>query len=137
MMRELEQARLAYAKVQGRKNLPQDQRDKYVNAARQLGPLVRKARLVQALEFLHSREEGEKAFLADLAQSVGQTDLQGLIKKALEADLLGYMALTRQVLEVTTWYRRYAEATLKDKKTKSSSQNQDPLQPEIAQGGTS
>lgn len=87
---------------------------KYGAMAHKLPILIYTAGLLQALEFVCSRGERiQKRLIEHLAATIGQQDTAALMKAVREADLSGYMRLTRQVLAALLWYKRFAQSILK------------------------
>jgi CRISPR-associated protein Cmr5 len=79
--------------------------------------LLMQSGLVQALAFVRSRGEPGKAFSADLARVAcglaGDDPGLDLMRTAQDAeDLAVYLALTRDVLDASTWLRRFAQSEL-------------------------
>jgi CRISPR-associated protein Cmr5 len=64
-----------------------------------------------------SRESGRKKafrqFLSDLGTATGHTSLDQFTQKVRTAELSEYQFLTREVMALSNWYKRYAEAILK------------------------
>jgi CRISPR-associated protein Cmr5 len=95
---------------------------KYGAMAHKLPVLIYTAGLLQALEFVCSRGEPiQKRLIEHLALTIGQSDAPALMKAVREADLSGYMRLTRQVLAALLWYKRFAQSILKVTPTEDAS----------------
>lgn len=82
-------------------------------------PVLLQRGLVQALAFIRARSgEVGKAFCRDLAATYDERLAGGaadgeLMKRAQEeSDLSGYLALTRDLIAVSTWFRRFAQSEL-------------------------
>ncbi len=82
--------------------------------------LLRQAGLVQALAFLQTRSDEGKALVTDLAQGLDHKDAKSLQEAAHEAALPVYMSLTRNVVALAVWFRRFAQAELKGKDAPSN-----------------
>lgn len=89
--------------------------DEYRNMALKFPVLVRQAGLAQALAFVDSRgSEAQQKLLDDLAQVLGRQGRERLAEEARKAELLLYLRLTREVLQVSEWFKRFAQALLED-----------------------
>lgn len=80
-----------------------------------LPALVQQSGLMQALAFLQSRKGVGAAFCDDVARVTGVGgDAPGekLLDRAQQAPLPEYMALTRDVVDVAVWFRRFAQIEL-------------------------
>lgn len=87
----------------------------YKDMALRFPVLVHQAGLAQALAFVHSRgKEEHRRFADDLAQVLGYRGLEDLAKAAREAELLAYLRLTREVLQVAEWFKRFAQALIQE-----------------------
>ncbi|TFU14830.1 type III-B CRISPR module-associated protein Cmr5 [Thermus tengchongensis] len=85
----------------------------YQTMALKFPVLVRQAGLAQALAFVDSRgKEAHKRFLDDLAQVLGRKGGRELAEEALRAELLLYLRLTREVLQASEWFKRFAQALI-------------------------
>jgi|SRR5579875_800525 CRISPR-associated protein Cmr5 len=95
---------------------------KYGAMAHKLPVLIYTAGLLQALEFVCSRgEDIQKRLVEHLALTIGQQNTSALIEAVREADLRGYMLLTRQALAALLWYKRFAQSILKVAPTEDAS----------------
>lgn len=88
--------------------------------------LIKQSGLVQALSFMWSRDKEDqdkkkqqpgKLFCNDLARVYGIPEQQDvgkeLLEKALKADDLStYLAMTRDLIDVSVWFRRFAQSEL-------------------------
>ncbi|MCW5801058.1 MAG: type III-B CRISPR module-associated protein Cmr5 [Deltaproteobacteria bacterium] len=74
--------------------------------------LLHQAGLVQALAFLRSRKGVPAAYCDDLAVVYGLRDGAELLARAQQAELALYMAITRDVIDASTWLRRFAQSEL-------------------------
>ena len=87
----------------------------YKDMALKFPVLVRQAGLSQALAFVDSRgKEAHRKLAGDLAVTLGYEGLRDLAEAARKAELLHYLRLTREVLAVAEWYKRFAQALIKD-----------------------
>ncbi len=103
----------AYNRVKARAQ--GDKAEKYKDMALKFPVLVRQAGLSQALAFVASRgEEAHKNLVNDLAKTLGREGLDALAREAMGAELLAYLRLTREVLGVAEWYKRFAQALIKE-----------------------
>lgn len=110
--RSQEWAQKAYEKVEAAAGRGGEE---YKDMALRLPILVRQAGLAQALAFVHSRgKEEHKRLGDDLAQVLGYGNLVELAKAAREAELLAYLRLTREVLQVAEWFKRFAQALIQE-----------------------
>lgn len=115
MTRQQEWSRKAYAKVSGHKG--KDDEKKYRTLCMKMPILVLQSGLVQALAFIRSREkEVGKNFCDDLAEVYGINGNEKgktAMTQAQEADDLSlYLAMTRDIIEVSTWFQRFAQSEL-------------------------
>lgn len=85
---------------------------KYGAMAHKLPMLIYTAGLLQALEFVYSREPIHQQLLTDLAQTVAQQDISSLLQAVRTANLRGYMLVTRRTLAALLWYKRFAQSIL-------------------------
>ncbi len=89
--------------------------DKYRTACMKMPGLVHQSGLLQALVFVVARDEHGARYCDDLAAALAPgEDHANLIVRAQAAPLVGYLALTRDVLEVAQWLRRFAQIELGD-----------------------
>jgi CRISPR-associated protein Cmr5 len=98
-------------------SLTDDQREtakkKYGSMAHKFPVLVRTAGLAQAVAFVEARgDESQRALMDHLAVTVGKSNRKALYDATRTTDLLEYMLLTRQVLEASVWFKRFAESVL-------------------------
>lgn len=71
--------------------------------------LIQRSGTVQSLAFVISRGKEGIAFTDALARTYSGADGKNLLAQAQKADLRKYLALTRDLLEVASWYRRFAQ----------------------------
>lgn len=84
---------------------------------------VHQCGLCQAVAFLqskansdptaHPRKRAYHRFLQDLSHSAMQTTIEQFTQSVRKAPLIEYQRLTREVMALANWYKRYAEAVLK------------------------
>lgn len=85
---------------------------KYSTHCMKAPSLLRQSGLVQALAFLQTRPLGGK-FLDDVASAHGDSpNGVDLLKRARNAALPEYVRLSREVMGVLTWFRRFAQSDL-------------------------
>lgn len=85
---------------------------KYGSMSHTLPILIYTAGLLQALEFVHSREAIQQQLLEDLAQTVAQQDAKAFLQTVRTANLSTYTRLTRHSLAALLWYKRFAQSIL-------------------------
>ncbi|MEZ0348120.1 MAG: type III-B CRISPR module-associated protein Cmr5 [Thermus sp.] len=111
--RSQEWAQKAYEKV--RERAKGKEAGEYKDMALKFPVLVRQAGLAQALAFVRSRgKEAHRRLGDDLAQVLGFAGLAQLSEEAHKAELLAYLRLTREVLQVAEWFKRFAQALVED-----------------------
>lgn len=87
---------------------------KYNTSCHKMPGLIHHSGLVQALVFQCARDADGRAYVDDLAATLGLEGHAALIERAQTAHLRQYLALTRQVSEIAQWYRRFAQIELGD-----------------------
>lgn len=110
--REQEWAQSAYERVRNRDRENKDKgwRDKYLSLARGFPQLVKTSGFAHAIAFVLSRDEkAYNDFLQDVAATLRFKSVSQLEEQARTASLPEYTRLTRQVLGVSQWYRRYVD----------------------------
>lgn len=85
---------------------------KYATHCMKAPTLLRQAGLVQAIAFLRTRGPEGKRYVDDLAKALGK-DTTRLQTDAHSAALPDYMRLTRDAAGAASWFRRFAQAELK------------------------
>ena len=113
-------AKAAYTHVLQVREADAAVQSEYVTLAQRFGSMVKKGGLVQTLAFLKVRaasREAHRLFLDHLSEHLrdelkGGAGAEALLKHCGEVDLTRYMWLTRRLLDVSMWYRRYGEALL-------------------------
>lgn len=98
--------------------VPESEKKQYGILAHNLPVLVRVSGLVGALEFVATRDrDANNRFLKHLEHHLRETGLltgkQELRPRVREAPLADYMRLTREVLDVLLWHKRFAVSVLK------------------------
>lgn len=111
MNRQQRWAHGAHAKVKAAHNT--DQEAKYRTFAFKFPSLLIQSGSAQAIAFLASRTEPGPSFLNDLAVVAGFSDGTKLGEHARTAEFQDYLKLSRDLLDVGTWFRRFAQAELK------------------------
>jgi CRISPR-associated protein Cmr5 len=114
MTRQQRWAEGAFNKVKAMKGKPNV--DKYATRCMRMPSLLLQSGLVQATAFLRGRDEaGTTAFLNDFAEVLAEpkaTTGDALDGAARTADLDKYLRLSRDALQVATWFRRFAQSEL-------------------------
>ncbi len=86
---------------------------KYGSMAHKFPVLVRSAGLAQAVAFVEARgDENQRELLKHIALSVGKQGVEKFYESARKSGLMDYMHLTRQVLQASVFYKRFAESVL-------------------------
>jgi CRISPR-associated protein Cmr5 len=94
------------------KKKPELEYKKYGAMAHNLPILIYTAGLLQALEFVNTREEIHRLLLQDLAHTLGQPDRTAFLSAVRGANLRTYMLLTQRTLSALLWYKRFAQSIL-------------------------
>lgn len=111
--REQQRAQHACQRITARQGYTENECRKYGTMAHKLPALIRSAGLALALGFVDTRGEApHRHLLDDIACTVGQSDRAGLVTASQDSRLLDYMRLSREVLAVCVWYKRFAESVL-------------------------
>ncbi len=93
---------------------------KYRTLCLKMPSLLKQSGLVQSLAFIRARDEIGKTFCDELAEVYGVKVASGktagtcLQDRAQEVALSEYLILSRDLIEVSVWFRRFAQADLKD-----------------------
>ncbi|MBS3967036.1 MAG: type III-B CRISPR module-associated protein Cmr5 [Truepera sp.] len=112
MTREQRRAKSTFERVSQHQGKEKTWRDQYGGMAHKIPVLVRQAGLAQTLAFVESRgKDPHRMLLADLAKTV-ELSKDALLKQSREAPLGEYLRLTREVLAVAQWYKRFAQSVL-------------------------
>jgi CRISPR-associated protein Cmr5 len=119
MTRQQRWAEGAFTKVKAMKGKPDE--EKYSTRCMRMPSLILQSGLVQATAFLRGRDEpGTTAFLNDFAVVLAEPKAmtgEALDGAARNADLDKYLRLSRDALQVATWFRRFAQSELDAEKT--------------------
>jgi CRISPR-associated protein Cmr5 len=114
MTRQQTWAKEAYARVAA--HVGKTDVREYRTLCMKMPVLIMQSGLVQALAFMRSRGDLGKTFSGDLASVYGITGAdpgKGLMETAQGADELTlYLALTRDIIDASTWLRRFAQSEL-------------------------
>jgi CRISPR/Cas system CMR-associated protein Cmr5 small subunit len=97
-------------------NAGQEAKEQYLRNAEGFPSLVHINGLAQATSFFTIDKEDRPHYLTDIAivlNMEGVTDARSLHKRALAANVEEYMHLTRDVMIVAGWLKRYAQAYLR------------------------
>ncbi len=112
-------SRLALDRLTGRKGEKSSDFaiGKYKTRCLSTPSLLQAAGLVQGLTFIVSRDKTGQAYADDLAHTYareagGPRDWKGLLQVAQRAELSEYMALSADLIQVATWFRRFAQSEL-------------------------
>jgi CRISPR/Cas system CMR-associated protein Cmr5 small subunit len=88
---------------------------KYKTACMKGASLVQRVGALQAMAFWLSRSDEEfRAFAEDLSQVWHKTSADSIRKVLIEADPDAYLTMTRDLTEVALWFRRMAQAELRE-----------------------
>ncbi len=124
MTRQQKWAKEAYAKVTAYRGKADEK--KYRTLCMKMPVLILQSGLVQAIAFVRSREKKKnvgigEAFCNDLAAVYGITDADGgkaLMEQVQGADDLSvYLAMTRDLIDVSTWFQRFAQSELESEES--------------------
>jgi CRISPR/Cas system CMR-associated protein Cmr5 small subunit len=91
-----------------------EQKKGYNTLCHKMPALIQRSGLVQAVVFVQSRGGAGVGFLNDLACVYGLADASELRSRSQDSGLEAYMALTRDLLDVSIWFRRFAQIELGD-----------------------
>lgn len=115
-MRTREQERMSESLKQIRAVQRTNESADYGRACLQFPVLVRTAGLCQAIAFFRSRKGAHMRYVADLAAQLRVSglfnDKQDVLGELTNADLAGYMLLTRESLAIAAWLKRFAQSEL-------------------------
>jgi CRISPR-associated protein Cmr5 len=115
MTRDQERADSAFNRVTqfGNINPSPETKTKYGSMAHKLPVLIRTAGLAQALVFVEARgDENHRKLLDDIAITAKCRDRVELLEKSRTTELMEYMTLTREILAVCLWYKRFGSSVL-------------------------
>ncbi len=113
--RAQEWSKRAFASVRAMKapGIEKSDASKYRTACMKMPGLVHQSGLLQSLVFMVARDAQGARYADDLAAALAPgEDHEELIARAQAAPLVSYLALTRDVLEVAQWLRRFAQIEL-------------------------
>lgn len=110
-MRQQDWSRKALSKVKEQVSSPKA--GKYKTLCMKAAGLIQKGGAIQALAFIRSRGEKNMGsqFYNDMAYIYGQKTLFEDLQKA---ELPQYLAMSRDLIEVAAWMRRFAQIEMKD-----------------------
>lgn len=90
-----------------------EQAPAYNTLCQKMPGLVQRSGLLQAVVFVQSRGDAAATLFADdIAQTYGLEGADDLRLEAQTNALPAYMALTRDMIEVAVWFRRFAQIEL-------------------------
>lgn len=115
--RHAEKALACINAIKGEKDL----RDDYKSRADGFPVMVMQAGLAQALGFMQAKQKDKPAYgryLDDLAGVLGKADGQALLACAIAAERPEYRQMTREVLAIAGWFKRFGQAYLSEKQEK-------------------
>ncbi len=118
MTRQQQWAKEALARVKQQHGKPKE--SKYRTLCMKLPSLLKQSGILQSLAFMRARDEIGKQFCDELAQVYGvpkegeQSAGEVLQKRAQRAELNEYLVLSRDLIAVSVWFRRFAQAELRD-----------------------
>lgn len=116
MTRQQQWAREALTRVQIQANLGKDRQKAYRTECLRMPALLRQSGAVQAIAFVKSRsDDAARTFLTDLAvvcRGTAQNATETLYQAALTAPLPQYLSLSRDLIDVAVWFRRFALSEL-------------------------
>ncbi len=116
--RDQKYAKDAFPKVKAQKNSTIEKG--YRTIALNFPVMVLQSGLAQAIGFLVAKSDSENkneyaVYLNDLASILVKTDGNALHASIIASKLADYQHLTRQVLEVSAWLKRYTQSLLTKK----------------------
>lgn len=118
MTRQQQWAKEALKRVENQKGKATE--SKYRTLCMKLPSLLKQSGILQSLAFMRARDEIGKQFCDELAQVYGvpkegeQSAGEVLQKRAQRAELNEYLVLSRDLIAVSVWFRRFAQAELRD-----------------------
>lgn len=103
----------AHRKVLAFKEAKPDQRKKLNTFCHKMPSLIQQAGLMQALVFIEARGDAPGQTFLDALAAVHGADSRARLRGAAQAaELADYLALTRDLTDVATWFRRFAQIEL-------------------------
>lgn len=88
---------------------------KYKTSCNKMPGLIHQSGVLQALVFQCARDADGRRYVDHLAEAYfqrSQADHGQLIKKAQQASLSEYVALTRDIANIAQWFRKFAQIEL-------------------------
>lgn len=124
MTRQQRWAKEALERVKRHKAKTKDEaakESKYRTLCLKMPALLKQSGVVQSLAFMRARsgDDGKK-FCDELAEVYGVTPTQGksasetLQEQAQSASLPAYLVLSRDLIEISVWFRRFAQSELNE-----------------------
>lgn len=107
----------AFRRVREQAQTPSEK--KYATLCMKLPSLLKQGGLVQTLAFLNSRDDLGRVLCDHIAEIYGiqreGKDAAGTVlqTRAHQAPLAAYLAMTREVIALSLWFRRFAQSELK------------------------
>ena len=118
MTRQQRWAKLALERVRDHKGKGSE--SKYKTLCMKMPALLKQSGLVQSLAFMRARDDIGKVFCDELATTYGllatndKSAGEVLQDQAQNAELPVYLVLSRDLIEVSVWFRRFAQSELKE-----------------------
>ena len=118
MTRQQRWAKLALERVRDYQG--KDSESKYRTLCMKMPSLLKQSGLVQSLAFMRARDDIGKVFCDELATTYGllatndKSAGEVLQDQAQNAELPVYLVLSRDLIEVSVWFRRFAQSELKE-----------------------
>ena len=124
MTRQQRWAKEAFACVSARKQ--ESASGEYRSLCLKMPALLKQSGLVQSLAFMRARSGTVgRLFCEDLARvygigiAAGRALDQVLQERAQSADLAAYLVLSRDLIDISVWFRRFAQSELKEEASSS------------------
>lgn len=109
-MRQQAWSLAAHTRVEG---LADDMRSEYRTVAMKGPVLLQQSGVMQTLAFFLSRKDpAGQRWCQHLAEIHGAGDAQALLKRAQTAEMDAYLRLSRELIDVAVWIRRFAQICL-------------------------
>lgn len=118
MTRQQRWAKLALERVRDYQG--KDSESKYRTLCMKMPSLLKQSGLVQSLAFMRARDDIGKVFCDELATTYGllvtndKSAGEVLQDQAQNAELPVYLVLSRDLIEVSVWFRRFAQSELNE-----------------------
>jgi|LSQX01.2.fsa_nt_gb CRISPR-associated protein Cmr5 len=90
------------------------EKGKHKTYAMKLPGLIHQSGLVQTLAFLRTREAGGRDFVDAVASVYGARSGDVLVQRVQNAALPEYLAMSRDVVSVAEWIRRFVQIEMQD-----------------------